>query len=261
MADKLTLFSLKDRVALVTGGTGHLGKAICRGLAEAGAHVLINGRSRDKAEKFARELRQEGHATEARAFDVTNPEGIAHCLRELKQLDVLVNNAMLGVTGTIASTSPSEFGPIAAIAVEAAYSLSKAALPLLRRSSSGSIINVASMYGVVSPDPSIYGNSGYDNPPQYGVAKAGLIQLTRYLACHLAPDRIRVNAVSPGPFPPIEKLASEQPEFLRALEERVPMRRVGCPTELSGVIIFLASDASSYITGANIPVDGGWTAW
>jgi gluconate 5-dehydrogenase len=114
---------------------------------------------------------------------------------------------------------------------------------------------------MVSPDPRIYGSSGFDNPPQYGVAKAGLIQLTRYLACHLAPEGIRVNSVSPGPFPPIETVAREHPEFLKALENRVPLGRVGKPEEMAGVIVFLASNASSYITGANIPVDGGWTAW
>jgi NAD(P)-dependent dehydrogenase (short-subunit alcohol dehydrogenase family) len=261
MAGVLMLFSLNDRVALVTGGAGHLGRAICRGLAEAGARVLINGRNREKADDFAAILRREGHAAEALAFDVTDHEGVARCFGELPQLDILVNNAALGQTGTIATTSASAFGPVAASAAEAAYALTKAALPLMRSRGAGSVINIASMYGMVSPDPRIYGHSGYDNPPQYGVAKAGLIQLTRYLACHLAPDRIRVNAVSPGPFPPVERLEREQPQFLRMLQEKVPMQRVGRPEELSGAVVFLASDASSYITGANIPVDGGWTAW
>jgi NAD(P)-dependent dehydrogenase (short-subunit alcohol dehydrogenase family) len=261
MATVLTTFSLAGRVALVTGGAGHLGRAMCRGLAEAGASVLINGRNRARTEEFAATLRQEGHAAEACIFDVTDPDGMASCVSRLEQLDILVNNAAAKATGTIASTPSSAFRPAASF-VEAAYALTKAVLPLMRRRGGGSVINIASMYGTVSPDPRIYGNSGYDNPPQYGAAKAGLIQLTRYLACHLAmPDRIRVNVVSPGPFPPIEKLAAEQPAFLQRLEERVPLRRAGRPEELSGVVVFLASDASSYITGANIPVDGGFTAW
>ena len=261
MATVLTTFSLAGRVALVTGGAGHLGRAMCRGLAEAGASVLINGRDRARTEEFAASLRREGHAAEACIFDVTEHDAMAKCVDRIGQLDILVNNAMALETGTIASTPASAFR-LAASFVEAAYALTKAALPLLRRQGRGSVINIASMYGTVSPDPRIYGDSGYDNPPQYGAAKAGLIQLTRYLACHLAmPDRIRVNVVCPGPFPPIEKLASVQPAFLQKLEERVPLRRAGRPEELTGVVVFLASDASSYITGANIPVDGGFTAW
>jgi NAD(P)-dependent dehydrogenase (short-subunit alcohol dehydrogenase family) len=260
MADVLTTFSLSGRVALVTGGAGHLGKAICRGLAEAGGCVLVNGRDVAKANAFVETLRKEGLAAEALAFDVTDQESIDRAFATITRLDILVNNAVLSRPGTIATTPASTFAPAAAIASGAAYAMTRAALPLMRHTG-GSIINVASMYGVVSPDPRIYGDSGYDNPPSYGAAKAGLIQLTRYLACHLAGDRIRVNSISPGPFPPVETLEALHPEFLRALEQKVPMQRVGRPTELSGVVVFLASDASSYITGANIPVDGGWTAW
>jgi NAD(P)-dependent dehydrogenase (short-subunit alcohol dehydrogenase family) len=256
----MTLFSLHGRVALVTGGAGHLGSALCRGLAQAGAHVLINGRTRDKVEALAAALRAQGHGAEALVFDVTDHASVARHIGALERLDVLVNNASAGRPGTIATTAPSAFGPAAAISAEAAYAAVLAALPAMRRHG-GSVINIASMYGIVSPDPRIYGDSGYDSPPQYGAAKASLLQLTRYLACHLAPEGIRVNAVSPGPFPQERRMASEHPQLLRAIEEKVPMRRIGRPEELAGAIVFLASDASTYITGANIPVDGGWTAW
>ena len=123
-----------------------------------------------------------------------------------------------------------------------------------------SIINIASMYASVSPDPKIYGDSGENNPPYYGAAKAGLIQLTRYLACHFAPERIRVNAISPGPFP-VEDGTESSRKFINKLKRKVPLGRVGHPSELCGAVLFLSSDASSYVTGANIPVDGGWTAW
>src|ERR1700690_1304357 len=121
MASVLTSFTLTDRVALVTGGAGHLGRPMCRGLAEAGARVLINGRDHAKAEDFAARLRRDGHAAEALAFDVTDNERVAHCVGELQQLDILVNNAALGQTGTIATTSVSAFGPVAASVIEAAY--------------------------------------------------------------------------------------------------------------------------------------------
>ena len=260
MADSLTSFSLAGRVALVTGGAGRLGTPICRGLAQAGAKVLINGRDGAKAESLAAELRQLDHSAQALPFDVTDHDRAADIVGRLDRLDILVNNAAPIQTGSIETVAPSAFASASAGIVEAAFTLTKVALPLMRVRG-GSVINIASMYGTVSPDPQIYGSSGLNNPPQYGAAKAGLIQLTRYMACHLAPDLIRVNAVSPGPFPPRDRLAREQPDFLRALELKVPMRRVGRPDEIAGVIVFLASDASSYVTGANIPVDGGWTAW
>jgi NAD(P)-dependent dehydrogenase (short-subunit alcohol dehydrogenase family) len=256
----MTSFSLAGRVALVTGGAGHLGRPICRGLAEAGAEVLVNGRDAAKAENFAAELRGLGHSAQALPFDVTDFERAAGIVDGLGRLDILVNNAGPVQTGSIETAASSAFASAAAGIVEAAFALTRAAIPLMRVRG-GSVINIASMYGTVSPDPHIYGSSGFNNPPQYGAAKAGLIQLTRYMACHLAPDLIRVNAVSPGPFPPRDRLATEQPDFLRALELKVPMGRVGRADEMAGVIIFLAGDASSYVTGANIPVDGGWTAW
>jgi len=112
----------------------------------------------------------------------------------------------------------------------------------------------------VSPDPRIYGHSGANNPPYYGAAKAALIQFTRYAACHLAEHRIRVNCISPGPFPS-KKYLERDPEFRERLSAKNPMGRTGEVDELQGPLLFLASDASSYVTGANVAVDGGWTAW
>lgn len=256
----MTSFSLAGRVALVTGGAGRLGRAICHGLAEAGAHVLVNGRDAGKAERFAAELRKMNFLADALPFDVTEFARAASIIAGLPRLDILVNNASPIQTGTIETTSFSDFAIASAGIVQPAFALTQAALPLLR-TKAGSIVNIASMYALVSPDPSIYGTSGSNNPPQYGAAKAGLLQLTRYLACHLAADGVRVNAVSPGPFPDRDALATEQPKFLEALERKVPMRRVGRPDEVAGAVVFLASDAASYVTGVNLPVDGGWTAW
>ena len=121
-------------------------------------------------------------------------------------------------------------------------------------------MNVSSMYGTVSPDPSIYGTSGANNPPYYGAAKAGMIQLTKYAACHLAADKVRVNSLSPGPFPARTYL-DRDPEFHTQLKRKTPMGRTGDPSELAGPLLFLVSDASSFVTGINLAVDGGWTAW
>jgi NAD(P)-dependent dehydrogenase (short-subunit alcohol dehydrogenase family) len=138
------------------------------------------------------------------------------------------------------------------------------ALPALRRAvksrGHASVINVASMYGVVSPDLSVYKTPESSNPPFYGAAKAALIQWTRYAACEYGRENIRFNSVSPGPFPSAQ-VQADAPDFVRTLSQKVPLGRVGQPGELVGIMVFLASSASSFITGANIPVDGGWTSW
>ena len=202
-------------------------------------------------------------------FDVTDENALQRHIgvidEQYGRLDVLVNNASSGRTGTIESATAQDFEQLYRVNVVAAFQLLQAAIPLLKRAgisrkAGASVINIASMYGSVSPDPSIYGTSGANNPPYYGTAKAGVIQLTRYAACHLATQRIRVNCISPGPFPNAKYLAQDG-EFQGRLEAKNPMHRIGDPHELQGPLLFLASDASSYVTGINLAVDGGWTAW
>ena len=123
----------------------------------------------------------------------------------------------------------------------------------------GSIVQIASMYGLVSPDPRAYPEGVGVNPPDYGFAKAGVLQLVRYQAVQLAPRGVRVNAISPGPMP--GPSARAMPGFEQQLAQRVPLGRVGSPSEIGGAVAFLASDASSFVTGSNLVVDGGWTAW
>jgi NAD(P)-dependent dehydrogenase (short-subunit alcohol dehydrogenase family) len=265
----LTQFQLQGRVALLTGASGHLGKSMARVLAEAGAHVVLNSRSKDLLAALAAELNGNGQSASIACFDVTDESAVRLQISELAdkygRLDVLVNNAHAGRTGTIEEATAEDFDRAYRVNVVAAFQLLQQSLPLLKKSAKltmggASVINIASMYGTVSPDPSIYGVSGANSPPYYGAAKAGLIQFTRYAACHLAPERIRVNCISPGPFPAAHFLERD-PEFGARLAARVPLRRTGNPPELQGPLLFLASDASSYVTGANLPVDGGWTAW
>jgi NAD(P)-dependent dehydrogenase (short-subunit alcohol dehydrogenase family) len=267
--DPLSRFRLDGRVAFLSGASGHLGRPMARALASAGAHVVLNGRKLQALEAVADELKGSGLSASLACFDVID-EGAARrhigLIREqYGRLDVLVNNASVSKPGTIESATPADFEQLYRVNVVAAFQLLQAATPLLqeagsRRQGSASVINIASMYGSVSPDPSIYGTSGANSPPYYGPAKAGLIQLTRYAACHLATQGIRVNCISPGPFPNAQYLERDS-EFHGQLNSKNPMRRTGDPEELQGPLLFLASEASSYVTGINLVVDGGWTAW
>jgi NAD(P)-dependent dehydrogenase (short-subunit alcohol dehydrogenase family) len=268
-ADITSLFRLDGRVAFLSGATGLLGRPMARALAAAGAHVVLNARSQDALESLAVELTNLGSKVSIACFDVTDESAVRDNVSSIGdrhgRLDVLVNNASAGRTGTMDSATSEDFDHLYRVNVIAAFQLLQLSVPLLqaspRRTRGGaSVVNVASMYGSVSPDPSIYGTSQANNPPHYGAAKAGLIQLTRYAACHLAPFGIRVNSISPGAFP-AAKYLSQDPGFHDRLKARNPMHRTGVPDELQGPLLFLASDASSYVTGINLAVDGGWTAW
>jgi NAD(P)-dependent dehydrogenase (short-subunit alcohol dehydrogenase family) len=262
------LFRLDGKVCLVTGGAGHLGAAMSTALAEAGAHVCILGRTQATLAKLVQQLAGRGLSAEATSSDVTMAEDIKSLIADLKKrhgkLDVLVNNAYEGRPGIMRDSKASDYVNAVEITVGAAAELVNAAHGLLRNAvqvnGDASVINISSMYGMVSPDPRLYGQSGMNNPPHYGAAKAALLQYTRYAAVHLAPEGIRVNAISPGAFPP-ETVQQRDPAFAAALTQKVPLGRLGRPEDLAGAVVFLASSASRFVTGANLPVDGGWTAW
>ncbi len=263
------LFNLKGRIAFVSGAAGHLGKSLSYALCEAGAHVILNGRNLARLNQLAVEMESQGFDVSTEACDMTQDEMLIKMWERIsashKRIDIIVNNAHSGRAGTMNDSTLKDFDNAHRIAVSVAFRNVQMALPLLKEAGltnagGASVINIASMYGVVSPDPSIYGNSGFNNPPYYGAAKAALIQLTHYLACHLAGSDIRVNSISPGPFPKSE-IKETHPDFYGELCRKNPMGRIGDPEELKGALLFLASDASSYVTGINLPVDGGWTAW
>ena len=262
------LFRLDGKVCLVTGGAGHLGAAMSKALAEAGGHVLILGRTQRTLAALAQQLTDRGLSAEAITSDVTMAEDIRSLVADLTKrhgkLDVLVNNAYSGRPGVMTDSKASDYLNAIEITVGAAAELVNAAHDLLRNAvrsgGDASIINIASMYGMVSPDPRVYGRSGMNNPPHYGAAKAALLQYTRYAAVHLAPEGIRVNAISPGAFP-AEAAQQRDPAFTAALTQKVPMGRLGRPEDMAGAVVFLASSAARFVTGANLPIDGGWTAW
>lgn len=261
-------FDLTGRRAIVTGGAGHLGTALSNGLAAAGAHVHLIGRNEAKLDATASAITARGQSADFTVLDLTDIAAVqtftATCATRGDTLDVLVNNAYAGPTGTLQTTEPEDYARSFHIAVTVAAELVRGLEPCLRAAvaarGDASVINIASMYGHVSPDPEIYGASGQNSPPHYGTAKGALLQYTRYAAVHLAPHRIRVNAISPGPFPPL-RFRAEKPDFYAHLVSKVPLRRIGTPQDMIGPLVFLASGHAQYVTGTNICVDGGWTAW
>ncbi len=262
----LERFRLTDRVILVTGATGHLGRPIAHAIAQAGGIPVLASRSADRLAALSAELDRDSYCV---AFDVGSPnecrDAIAYIEKRIGVLDGIVNCAYNARAADIETTHDDDFITACNENLTGPFALIRTALPMLRKagqkySGGASIVNFASMYGHVSPDPRIYGSSGKNNPPHYGAAKAGVLQLTRYLAAHLGSDRIRVNSVSPGPFP-APSIQQTDTDFLTQLASKTPLGRIGTAEEVAAPVLFLLSDAASFMTGTDIAVDGGWMAW
>ena len=258
-----SLFDLTGKVAIVTGASGWLGSAMSFALAEAGARLVVTSRDEAKALAFAASLPGEGHRGLGFKQDDSEeiPAFLERVIAEMGQVDILVNNAYGGTAPGIDEAKAEDFDKAYHTGVTSYFLLARDVAKHLRgRNAGGSIINIASMYGVVASYPEAYQGFDINSPPAYHGLKGGLVHLTRHLAVYWAKDRIRVNAISPGAFPS-ENVHENLPDFISTLEQRVPMGRMGKPHELKGLVVLLASEAGSYLTGQNILVDGGWTAW
>ncbi len=256
------MFNLANKNIIVTGGNGHLGKAICEVLAEYKANLFIASRNYDDNVILANNLSSNfGNRNVAIQFDLSDISSIDNLFDYFHkngiEVDVLINNAFYTTGKELHKMTDEEWN----FGIEGTLSnitlLTKRILSLMVEQQSGKIINIASMYGVVSPDPQLYEGLNFYNAANYGVAKAGLIQLTKYIASFYGKYGITCNAISPGPFPNPEVLEHET--FIDRLVNKVPLGRIGKPDELKGIALLLSSDESSYINGANICVDGGWT--
>lgn len=264
------LFDLHGKIALITGAAGWLGNPMATELAACGATVILVGRKAEGLKKLAAEITAKGFSSLPLATDITDPAAVERLIAEVGdrfgKLDILVNNANRSIAGPHGLDALVEsFSQSADFELGATWRLITQSLPLMReavrKSQDASVINISSMYGKVSPDPRIYAATQIlPNPPFYGAAKAGVLQMTRWLAANLGPARIRVNAVTPGPFPQ-DEVKTKAPQFVDLLAQKTVLGRIGQRREVAGAVVFLASPAASYITGADIPVDGGWTSW
>ena len=260
LADQMRL---SGRTALVTGGAGLLGSQISEVLAELGARVFVASRDQAKCEAFAESLAERfGGDHRGLRLDLMDSASVQACVDQITAegpLHILVNCSWSGNKNTLESISEADWMYDIDMSLNGVFRMVKAAMPPLK-ATRGVILNVASMYGHVAPDYRLYDGEKYANPPSYGAAKAGVIQFTKYLASFLSPDGVRVNALSPGPFP-YPSTIEQAPEFIARLAAKNPLNRIGTPHEIKGAAALLCSDASSYMTGQNICVDGGWAAW
>jgi len=262
----LDKFKLTGKVSIVTGGYSYLGTAFTSALAEAGADVVIAGRDLEKAKTLINNIGEELHTSHIDLvnMDISSTQSIRNAFAEVWEkygrIDVLVNNAVYCKHNILENMTDNEWNYCIDGVLNSVFRCIREVIPYMKKQRGGSIVNISSMYGIVSPDFRIYKNNKDQlSPPNYGAAKAGVIQLTKYCAIWLAKYGIRVNCISPGPFPSYH--TQQNKKFIDELLNKVPLGRIGKPEELKGPLLFLASDASSYVTGHNLVVDGGWTIW
>jgi NAD(P)-dependent dehydrogenase (short-subunit alcohol dehydrogenase family) len=256
------LFDLTGRVALITGGSGFLGQSLANALAEAGATVVVASREKQRAQAVADALpthvpgRHQAVVIDQLDESSLN-SGFDAAVAAAGQVDILINNGQLGHALDLTNVTAEAFSRDLQNATGYFLLARRLRDHVVSRNAPGSIVMIGSMYGVVGSYPDAYSGVCPASPVQYHTLKGGIIHMTRHLSVYWAGDGVRVNCLSPGPFPS----AKAPGEMVERLKAKSPMGRMGQPHELKGPLLLLASDAGSYITGQNLLVDGGWTAW
>ncbi len=254
-------FRIDGQVALVTGGAGTIGRSLCAGLAEAGATVICAARHLDRCEEVAETIRSDGGKALALPLDLAEPESIdalyAAARERVGGIDILVNNAISQVPGHVERYSIDDWEASMRVDGTGFFRMTQVCLNGMLEKGRGNIVTIASMLGIVAADARLYPTRGIDGfRPSYFFTKAGVVGFTRFIATAYADRNIRANCISPG------GVESDPPRpDSAAFIERVPMRRLAQPDDLKGALVYLASDASSYVTGHNLIVDGGYTVW
>jgi NAD(P)-dependent dehydrogenase (short-subunit alcohol dehydrogenase family) len=264
-------FRLDGQTAVVTGACGILGRHFCAGLAEAGASIVAIDVNREQLDALEAELAKGGTRCVGYVCDVGSREQviatIAKAIEAFGRLHILLNNAASKSSNldrffdTVTDYTEETWREVMSVNMDGVFWMAQAVGSHMASHGGGSIVQTASIYGAVAPDQSIYDGSFYlgrqiNSPPVYSASKAGVLGLTKYLAAYWAKQGVRVNALIPGGV-----ASGQNDEFAKRYSARVPMARMAKAEEMVGAVIYLASDASSYVTGQSIAVDGGLTAW
>ena len=255
-------FNLKSKVIIITGGYGYLGKAIVESLIFHEAIVYVLGR-REKIFNFVFDKFQSNRNLKFIFCELNDVNEIKKVIDNIwmieGKIDVFINNAFQSKGSLPETINENDWNFGIEGTLNIVYRCITAIIPFFKSQSYGKIINVSSMYGIVAPQFEVYNDSpDFTNPPNYGAAKAGIIQLTKYYASYLGHFNILINSISPGPFPSLE--VQKDDKFITKLKEKTCLNKIGDPEDLAGAFVFLSSEASNYITGQNIIIDGGWTA-
>ncbi|WP_353719955.1 SDR family oxidoreductase [Dyadobacter sp. 676] len=256
------LFDLTGKRIWVFGGAGYLGQPVVTALHGLGAEVLCVDLD-DRAGTFAGQAGLEGKVATAGAdvADISACEGLVReWIAKTGAPHGLVNLTAFTTAKAMDALTESDFDRVNHGNLTATWALARQVGDAMAAAGRGSMVLFSSMYGSVSPYPEIYEQPMHRNPVEYGVGKAGIIQMTRYLAVHYGKSQVRCNCISPGPFPN-PKVQEEHPGFIARLSAKSPLGRIGRAPEIAGAVAFLLSGASTYITGHNLAVDGGWTSW
>lgn len=264
MSEYCDLFSLKGKIIIVTGGAGHLGSAISKGLASAGALVYVVGRSLEKLEKlseFNAEFHQQRIFTEV--LDVRDMEAFNAYVETIYEangkIDALVNNATSAKRENWEDLDLTGWNHGLEGSLDHYFTCTKIVSKYFLKQQYGCIVNNASLFSFLAPCFPMHLDLGNAASVHHVAAKGGVLQMTKYLAALWGPSGIRVNAISPGYFP--QKRGKERLDYMAEVKKRIPMQRIGMPLEVAGAVIFLCSEASSYVAGQNIIIDGGYSIW
>lgn len=260
------LFDLKGQVAIVTGGRGLYGASITSGLCEAGATVVIASRNGAKCEEFAAELRQQGYSAVGMSLDLSDDASIKQLAKNVWEkfgrIDILVNNAVDRRNMTsLADATRQKLQDSVSTNLNGQILLSQAVIEYMIQQDSGSIVNISSMRGLDCPHFPLYPEGWGDQPVNYTTEKWAMVGLTKYMAGRYGKHHIRVNCIAPGGFNPGLSDDPVRKQFVTNYIENCPLGCWANEDDIKGPVVFLASKAANYVTGATLVMDGGWTIW
>jgi NAD(P)-dependent dehydrogenase (short-subunit alcohol dehydrogenase family) len=260
----MDMFSLNGKVAIVTGGYGLYGKHISLALCEAGAAVIIASRNKERCIQFANMLCSKGYQAEGMELDLSSEGSIISfvqaVIEEYKYIDILVNNSVLRTKHMdLEEVTEQELVEATKVNTIGLMQISREVVKHMKQRGEGNIINISSIQGAVGPNFTVYGDTGMSSPVNYSFEKWGMVGLTKWMANYYGKYNIRVNCISPGGY--AEGDQDDNNEFVRNYRKYTPLCRFADDDDIKGPVVFLASEASRYVTGHNLLVDGGWTSW